>query len=88
MKKYYMMAIEKDNVSAMLNLSLYYKNIENNNELAKQYLLMDKTKHSNKISKCFICIETKQLYYLSCNKHSICDDCLINFINKPCPLYC
>ena len=39
MKKYYLQAIEHNNINAMHNLSAYYTNTEINNELAEKYLL-------------------------------------------------
>ena len=40
MKKYYLMAIEKGNISSMGNLANYYNHIEKNYELTKKYYLM------------------------------------------------
>jgi TPR repeat protein len=40
MKKYYIMAIEKNNIDAMINFACYYKNIEKNYEHMKKYYLM------------------------------------------------
>ena len=40
MKKYYLIAIEKGNTSAMTNLGFYYKNKVYNYDLMKKYYLM------------------------------------------------
>ena len=40
MKKYYMLAIAKNNMHAMNNLAIYFKNVEKNYEEAKKYYLM------------------------------------------------
>ena len=40
MKKYYLMAIDKDNSSAINNLGNYYQYIDNNYDLMKKYYLM------------------------------------------------
>jgi TPR repeat protein len=39
-KKYYLMAIDKGNTSAIFNLIVYYINVEKNYDLAKKYYLM------------------------------------------------
>ena len=40
MKKYYLMAIEKDHSDAMCNLGYYYENVEKNYDEMKKYYLM------------------------------------------------
>jgi TPR repeat protein len=40
MKKYYLMAIDNGNTTAMNNLGFYYKNIQKDYELMKKYYLM------------------------------------------------
>jgi hypothetical protein len=40
MKKYFLMAIDKGNTTAMIYLANYYQNIEENYDLAKKYYLM------------------------------------------------
>jgi hypothetical protein len=40
MKKYYLMAVENGNISAMKNLGNYYNNIEKEYDLMKKYYLM------------------------------------------------
>jgi TPR repeat protein len=39
MVKYYLMAIEKDNVDSMYNLGSYYERIKNYNLMEKYYLI-------------------------------------------------
>jgi len=86
MKKYYMKAIDKGHMNAMRNLGLYYKNIEKDYDMSKKYLSM-LLKSTNIKKECDVCYEDehKQMYYTNCTKHSICVDCSIKLLDKPCP---
>jgi len=48
MRKYYSMAIEKNNVGAMYNFGSYYQNYEKNYDLMKKYYLMAIEKEDSK----------------------------------------
>jgi TPR repeat protein len=85
MKKYYMKAIDKGHMNAMRNLGFYYMNIENNHDMSKKYLSM-LLKSANIKKECDVCYEDeKEMYYTQCNIHSICVDCSIKLLDKPCP---
>ena len=75
MKKYYLMAIEKENSTAMFELGLYYEDIEINHKLMKKYYLraIDKGNSSaiNKLLK---------YYYKNLNEN-IYDEFFLTFIN-------
>ena len=86
MKKYYLMAVEKGHIKAMNDLGYYYKTIENNHDISKKYL-STLLKSSNIKKECDVCYEEehKEMYYTNCNIHSICLDCSIKLLDKPCP---
>ena len=86
MKKYYLMAINYNCANSMNNLGVYYKNIENNYDEMKKYYTM-LLKSANIERECIICNDHKQMYYTSCNKHYMCNDCSILLFDKPCS-YC
>jgi TPR repeat protein len=85
-KKYLMMAVDKGHMGAIKNLANYYMNIENNPDMSKKYLSM-LLKSANIKKECDVCYEDehKEMYYTQCNIHSICVDCSIKLLDKPCP---
>ena len=59
MKKYYLMAINYNNVTAMTNLAYYYECTGKNYDSAKKYYLMAvKNNNNNAIDKCLIIYKT------------------------------
>ena len=68
MKKYYLMAIEKNNEKAMYNLAIYYKSIKDYDQMNKYYLmaiekdnkLIDKVKHYLKPLELYLLLDQKE----------------------------
>ena len=91
MKKYYLMAIEKNNEKAMYNLAIYYKSIKDYDQMNKYYLmaiekdnkLIDKVKHYLKPLELYLLLDQKEqlkqtIHYKELlNKYDV-----IIFINK------
>jgi TPR repeat protein len=86
MKKYYMMAIDKDYSVSMRNLGYYYRDIEKDYRMMKKYEIMSKLKSANKEDECMVCYENKQMYYTSCNRHYICNECSVKLYCDKCPM--
>jgi len=71
---------------AIKNLGIYYKDIEQNYDMMKKYYLMSKLKSTNIEDECKVCYENKKMYYTSCNRHYICNECSVKLFEKKCPM--
>lgn len=98
-KKYYIMAIQKDNdddafeslhkITTPLERYLLFK--ENNIKFDEE---MDNEihKYKNKINKyseeaeCPVCLETAKCIPMSCFFHVVCINCYTKIYNEPCPV--
>jgi hypothetical protein len=67
MKKYYLMAIEKGNRSLIINLGVYYSDIENNYNLMKKYYLLYNKYYLMAINKYKNIIPIIYYNYKKCN---------------------
>ena len=77
MKKYYLMAISKDNLIAMCNLAYYYRHKEKNYDLMKKYYLMAISKGDNIVMNDLVNYYKNNLFELYLLLNSIEDKNLI-----------